>query len=92
MPMPRRAANRQEILDAYSDMSSADQESLIAELSQIHRILKRDRQRGGAPVLIADSHGEATVPLPIVWIERDLEKEARLTPSLSSVTFGEHEQ
>lgn len=45
MPMPRRAANRQEILDAFSDLESSAQESLIAELSQVHRILKRERER-----------------------------------------------
>ncbi len=45
MPAPRRAASRQEIIEAFSDMSSDDQGDLVESLNAIYRILKRDRSR-----------------------------------------------
>ncbi len=48
MPAPRRPATRQEIADSFELLVSSEQESLLSELTTIHRILKRERGRNFA--------------------------------------------
>ncbi len=49
MARPKRnPATIQEIMESFSDMSTTDQEGLLATLTEIHRILKRERGRNFA--------------------------------------------
>lgn len=60
MPAPRRAANRQEIEDAFSAFATEEQESILSVLTQVHRILKRERSR--------KADAMPTITLPTEWL------------------------
>lgn len=49
MPAPRRPATKQEIVDSFEILSLGDQSDILAELSQIHRILTRAHSRKALP-------------------------------------------
>lgn len=67
MARPKRnPATVSEITESFSDMGTPDQEGLLSTLTEICRILKRERSR--------------TAPLPTEWLTApDLALQKRLT-------------
>lgn len=97
MPAPRRPASIKEITEAFSDFSTADQEGLLSTLTEICRILKRERSRSGTITLPVEElrrgskEWAATLPteLPTEWLTSpDAEKEQRLA---MNTEYRDHE-
>lgn len=90
MPAPRRPASIKEITEAFSDFSTADQEGLLSTLTEICRILKRERSRpltvAQNPVSMASGAMQA---LPTEWLTApDLALQQRIA---GDTTPQEHE-
>lgn len=82
MPAPRRPATKQEIVDSFEILSLDDQSDILAELSQIHRILKRERERQPTQPI-------AQGALPTEWLTPP---NAALEKRLATIHYGPHEQ
>lgn len=89
MARPKRnPATVSEIIASFSDMPTTDQEGLLSTLSEIHRILKRERSRT-APPLPEYRSDSAFQSLPTEWLAApDLALQQRIA---GDTTPQEHE-